>query len=611
MSMESSKCSLVAHDYKETGDKELCVTCTGKVFQKVRICSKCGDRIVGPSELEKILIREKVKERKKKEAAAAAKPKEKKIRYVVDGIVDPIQDPNELLPRDEHWTPVHHWSWNRRLFLKKLYKAALAQMASIEFPKPEFNEDFGVIIVGGDSHHGEYGFQAAVALHMLYTVCGYKGYAEWHYRSERESVDPELIRGLADDKIRIRDLKDTVHDNLRPCGWSDKSLAMLNPDPERPFRYALRLDADAYTTKDPTPIFEQLKNIPIMFWSEGSKVEWDRVWPSGAFSNVPGIQGGQIFVDRKMAYDWLVLSNYIDNHREFYYPDKNNPLIDWWNYGDQGAAQIALTALQDSGKLLPYKVLGLPRFVHNVHEYYHHGQTMIVHRVRHKLHSKGFVPNMGIFMEKEMHACLERCMYRKRNSSEVFGSIYKDKKWQAGNGSLSGPGSEIVNSLPWIDYVNEVVAGFEDPFVLDLGCGDGNLTTRYNIKKYLGLDVVLARGWPDAGILRKKFDFWGARESMPWNADVWLMKDVLQHWPDKMVSDWLDWAARKGKFKKLLVCHDLEPEVNHDILLGQCRGLHWQSNPMKGIPWKVVKIFSPSEGRPKKVILVFDKGEVP
>jgi hypothetical protein len=79
----------------------------------------------------------------------------------------------------------------------------------------------------------------------------------------------------------------------------------------------------------------------------------------------------------------------------------------------------------------------------------------------------------------------------------------------------------------------------------------------------------------------KQLDFYLDRESLP-AADVLLCKDVLHHWPNEWVSDFLRWALACRKWRVLLFTQDSGQKISGaDTHLGGYRALSPSMAPLK------------------------------
>lgn len=133
-----------------------------------------------------------------------------------------------------------------------------------------------------------------------------------------------------------------------------------------------------------------------------------------------------------------------------------------------------------------------------------------------------------------------------RDHKEVFEQIYRAERW--GKGLGSGSGSSPVYSAKWLRLLHTRL-GPEDS-VLDVGCGDQQLYDGFHAPwgRYTGLDVsstalrlAHARAprqdlrWVSAMNATEVLNICRER-----GVTCVLMKDVLQHWEDEAIAQFMD-----------------------------------------------------------------------
>lgn len=121
------------------------------------------------------------------------------------------------------------------------------------------------------------------------------------------------------------------------------------------------------------------------------------------------------------------------------------------------------------------------------------------------------------------------------DAKRIFTDIYDRKLWGEGSGGGSSPEA----SAPYVDAVNRLIAELKPATILDLGCGDGWVASRFKLggARYIGVDVVdsVIEGCQQRHV-------WGEfrcldilEDPLP-AADLVLCKEVTQHLCDADVE---------------------------------------------------------------------------
>jgi hypothetical protein len=324
------------------------------------------------------------------------------------GLIDPLPGP----VKDRS-----NWCWHTQVKTTNAHLEALRQVARMDFGSPSWTDEFGIIYVGEDSSKGMYGTMCVAGMKMARRH-GYDGPFEWWWNSGRGKIDPTMVEGLGD--VRIRDVAAVRPTPRFQSGWPDKSMVLLHSA----FRYCLRIDADAYAVGDLQPIISALVGGEIVFgyWEEGSTIVWKRCWPDGP-GDIKPPQGGQLFIDRAEAWPLLCTSAWIDQHADYYYPSKAYAVPHLrhglYAFGDQAAVHIAGRALQEAGRLPKLTSFGPPVNVANCQEYTYAGKKIIVHRVADKP-GKDWVPQIGrVVAESQFAQCWEECKEHTRPKVKI------------------------------------------------------------------------------------------------------------------------------------------------------------------------------------------------
>jgi SAM-dependent methyltransferase len=166
---------------------------------------------------------------------------------------------------------------------------------------------------------------------------------------------------------------------------------------------------------------------------------------------------------------------------------------------------------------------------------------------------------------------------------DVFRQIYATDHWKGG----SGEGSVASATVGYRRVVETLLASRSIRSVVDVGCGDWQIsrTLDWTGVRYTGLDIVpdLIDGLRrDFGSLNVRFIAADARTARLPKADLLICKDVLQHWPNHSITEFLGRNLRRYRFA--LITNDIasvhpHPGVNADIPLGHWRPLDLQAAP--------------------------------
>lgn len=175
---------------------------------------------------------------------------------------------------------------------------------------------------------------------------------------------------------------------------------------------------------------------------------------------------------------------------------------------------------------------------HGVHVYGpQHFRTGVSHH-HHGGDSWGDVPGY-VGWKPQLRSYLQKV----GDMEKVYSDIYARDRWGGG----SGPGSAPLYCAPLADFLSEWLNLEGARSLCDLGCGDlqwmPSVVERTGVR-YVGVDCV-----PDlierhtrerAGDERYEFRYADVSQMTSYpDADVYFIKDVLQHWPTATVADWL------------------------------------------------------------------------
>ncbi len=140
--------------------------------------------------------------------------------------------------------------------------------------------------------------------------------------------------------------------------------------------------------------------------------------------------------------------------------------------------------------------------------------------------------------------------------TDRFREIYRTREWDPTH--RSGPGSDPERSREYLEILRERIGRPGIRRVVDLGCGDWSLAreVEWGEVEYVGVDVVpelidsLRRRFQRPGVRFERRDL--LRDPLP-PGDLAIVKDVLQHWPNAAVHEFL---PRLGAYAEALVTND-------------------------------------------------------
>ena len=494
-------------------------------------------------------------------------------RMIYGNLEDPIQGPETNYPQitEPGGADAVQMHYNALESLISLKEQVL--------PPPEQCFGDGVVIVGG----GKFSEGIVIACKMLRKTGSTLPIQVWHRGPDQEPLPLALLKQIPGVEV----INSLVHSSLyNPSrilrGWEQKLYALVHCGFER----VLYIDADAYFVRDPEPLLNQLHNAPFVFWSDFesmyNNVKWINVWPSGD-RGVPGIQGGQLAIHRKKLWKTLLITHWMNQHSDFYYRHM---------FGDQDTYRVVLAAQND--RSLWHNIGPAPwistAFVCGIER----DKPLVVHRCQGKLYRHEHIPEgkqsysapkWNLPREQEVFGMFAELLSDIKDSEKTFELIYNKKIW----GGNSGPGSNVsTEAKPYVDLINTLISwsseGNRPRSVVDLGCGDGSVGMALENVAYVGVDCTKSNITKLQELYPRKIwmhmDFFRDRENLP--AGDWaLCKDVLHHWPDRMVVEFLDWAQKTKKWKRLILTQDSHQIVGGpDTYLGGYRALTHTMHPL-------------------------------
>ena len=187
---------------------------------------------------------------------------------------------------------------------------------------------------------------------------------------------------------------------------------------------------------------------------------------------------------------------------------------------------------------------------------------------------------------------------------QIFTEIYERKIWGDNNNSQyngsSGDGSSIeINNNTYIPFLKKFIKDKEIKSVVDLGCGDfrcGSLIYDCLDVSYNGYDAYKKiieynlKTYSPSKYYFEQLDFCNKKENII-NADLCILKDVIQHWSVDNIYNFLDYITENKKFKYILICNCCNQlSDNTNILNGDWRPLSCDFLPLKKYnPKKIYK----------------------
>ena len=211
---------------------------------------------------------------------------------------------------------------------------------------------------------------------------------------------------------------------------------------------------------------------------------------------------------------------------------------------------------------------------------------------------------------------LEKKIFSKKNSSEVFSEIYKSNYWNEKE-SKSGTGSSLKSTEKIRKELPVLINELKINSILDVPCGDffwfNKIINDLNIN-YIGGDIVEEiviqnKRFETKNISFKKINL--INDALP-DADLILCRDCLFHFSYDDINNTFE-NLKKSNFKYLLITnHDLESKdiQNKDISTGLFRFLDFHKNPYnfeKNYIKEILDLDFPPSYVEKKNAIIFKK----
>lgn len=164
--------------------------------------------------------------------------------------------------------------------------------------------------------------------------------------------------------------------------------------------------------------------------------------------------------------------------------------------------------------------------------------------------------------------------------SKKFTEIYATNHWHYG----SGEGSLAELTEGYRDFLSAFIAKSGVRTIVDIGCGDwqfARLMDWSNVA-YLGIDVdqgLVERNNVEYGRSNVKFVKMNVFNGPP-PADLLICKDVMQHWTNAMISQFVPFLPRY-KYCLFTNCADPASRRNIDIEVGKFRPIDLTAEPFR------------------------------
>ncbi len=184
---------------------------------------------------------------------------------------------------------------------------------------------------------------------------------------------------------------------------------------------------------------------------------------------------------------------------------------------------------------------------------------------------------------------------------KIFSEIYDNKVWGKGSieNPLSGEGSGKTYTKEYRRFLKKFITNNEIKSVVDCGCGDWNFSRliKWGDVQYTGLDVVKSVvhnntvNYSTSNIKFQWTDFQSSKFK-PIKADLYIIKDVIQHWPNKNIIKFIKKLIKSKKVKYILITNCSHQTNDNDIKFGDWRPLHPFKYPLNKFPLTILFKFS-------------------
>ena len=200
---------------------------------------------------------------------------------------------------------------------------------------------------------------------------------------------------------------------------------------------------------------------------------------------------------------------------------------------------------------------------------------------------KQFILNVSPRAIKNLYYNMKAKLGEKKSSEDIFGSIKENNVW-GGSESLSGPGSENIQTFALENELPKMLKKHEICSMLDIPCGDFNWMkkvvlpyARENEFSYFGADIVDAlikenvQKYSSERITFMKLNL--ISDDLP-KVDLVFVRDCLVHLSYKDIQKAIHNIKKSGS-KYLMSTTFIDYHENHNIPTGHWRPINLQDAP--------------------------------
>ncbi len=193
------------------------------------------------------------------------------------------------------------------------------------------------------------------------------------------------------------------------------------------------------------------------------------------------------------------------------------------------------------------------------------------------------------------------------NHKNIFTEIYEKNIWGGG----SGGGSSVDATKSFILFLQEFLNQKDIKSVIDFGCGDWNSTHLINWKSinYIGLDVVGSvildnqKKYKSENINFKEIS--GKEDVSKFSADLLIVKDVLMHWCNEDIIEFINAAIPNYKYI-ILIDISVNANSNRPNTSPNFQPLSYKEFPLNQFSPKLLKTYCDVEDKSqeREIILI-------